>query len=46
MVVYVSSTLSLLITDEFMQAVIKDEDWKLVFPVTMKEVEVDEFRYF
>jgi len=34
--------LSLLITDEFMQAVIKDEDWKLVFPVTMKEVEVDD----
>ncbi|TQV80274.1 adenosylcobalamin-dependent ribonucleoside-diphosphate reductase [Aliikangiella coralliicola] len=34
--------LSLLITDEFMQAVINDEDWKLVFPVTMKEVEIDE----
>jgi len=33
--------LSLLITDEFMQAVIKDEDWKLVFPLTEKEVEVD-----
>jgi len=34
--------LSLLITDEFMQAVIKDDDWKLIFPVTVKEVEVDE----
>ncbi len=33
--------LSLLITDEFMQAVIHDEEWKLVFPVTQKEVEID-----
>jgi len=33
--------LSLLITDEFMQAVINDQDWKLIFPVTEKEVEVD-----
>jgi len=31
--------LSLLITDEFMQAVKNDEDWKLAFPVTRKEVE-------
>jgi ribonucleoside-diphosphate reductase alpha chain len=33
--------LSLLITDEFMQAVSNDEDWKLAFPVTPKEVEQD-----
>jgi ribonucleoside-diphosphate reductase alpha chain len=33
--------LSLLITDEFMQAVIQDQDWKLVFPVTEKEVKLD-----
>ncbi|MGX5174244.1 adenosylcobalamin-dependent ribonucleoside-diphosphate reductase [Aliikangiella sp. IMCC44653] len=33
--------LSLLITDEFMQAVINDEDWKLIFPVSKKEAEVD-----
>lgn len=33
--------LSLLITDEFMQAVINDDDWKLVFPVTEKEVKLD-----
>ena len=33
--------LSLLITDEFMQAVINDDDWKLAFPVTQKEVEQD-----
>lgn len=33
--------LSLLITDEFMQAVIKDADWHLIFPVTDKEVESD-----
>lgn len=33
--------LSLLITDEFMQAVIKDEDWKLVFPLAEKETELD-----
>ncbi|TQV71548.1 adenosylcobalamin-dependent ribonucleoside-diphosphate reductase [Aliikangiella marina] len=34
--------LSLLITDEFMQAVIKDADWHLIFPVTEKEVESDQ----
>ena len=34
--------LSLLITDEFMQAVINEEDWKLAFPVTPKEVEDDQ----
>ncbi len=33
--------LSLLITDEFMQAVIGDTDWKLAFPLTEKEVEAD-----
>ena len=33
--------LSLLVTDEFMQAVINDEDWKLAFPVTQKEVDDD-----
>ena len=33
--------LSLLVTDEFMQAVINEEDWKLAFPVTPKEVEDD-----
>ena len=31
--------LSLLVTDEFMQAVINDADWQLAFPVTQKEVE-------
>jgi len=34
--------LSLLVTDEFMQAVINEDDWKLAFPVTQKEVEEDE----
>ena len=34
--------LSLLITDEFMQAVIDDADWNLIFPVSKKEVEADE----
>ena len=34
--------LSLLVTDEFMQAVINDEDWKLAFPVTQKEVKQDD----
>ena len=34
--------LSLLVTDEFMQAVINEEDWKLAFPVTQKELEDDE----
>jgi ribonucleoside-diphosphate reductase alpha chain len=33
--------LSLLVTDEFMQAVIDEDDWKLAFPVTSKEVEDD-----
>ncbi|MDG2376026.1 MAG: adenosylcobalamin-dependent ribonucleoside-diphosphate reductase [Woeseiaceae bacterium] len=33
--------LSLLVTDEFMQAVIKDIDWQLAFPITPKEVEQD-----
>ncbi|MGE0114718.1 MAG: adenosylcobalamin-dependent ribonucleoside-diphosphate reductase [Steroidobacteraceae bacterium] len=31
--------LSLLITDEFMQAVKKEADWKLAFPVSLKEAE-------
>ena len=31
--------LSLLVTDEFMQAVINEDDWKLAFPVTQKEVD-------
>ena len=34
--------LSLLITDEFMQAVINDEDWQLAFPVGRKEVDEDD----
>jgi ribonucleoside-diphosphate reductase alpha chain len=34
--------LSLLVTDEFMQAVMNDADWKLAFPVTQKEVDDDE----
>jgi len=33
--------LSLLVTDEFMQAVKNDTDWQLAFPVTPKEVEQD-----
>ncbi|MBT5220477.1 MAG: ribonucleoside-diphosphate reductase, adenosylcobalamin-dependent, partial [Woeseia sp.] len=33
--------LSLLVTDEFMQAVKSDTDWQLAFPVTPKEVEQD-----
>ena len=33
--------LSLLVTDEFMQAVINEDDWKLAFPVTHKEEEED-----
>ncbi len=31
--------LSLLITDEFMQAVREDQEWKLAFPVNQKEVD-------
>jgi ribonucleoside-diphosphate reductase alpha chain len=34
--------LSLLVTDEFMQAVISEDDWKLAFPVTQKEVDEEE----
>jgi ribonucleoside-diphosphate reductase alpha chain len=33
--------LSLLITDEFMQAVKEDREWKLAFPVGLREVEAD-----
>ncbi len=33
--------LSLLITDEFMQAVTSDADWQLAFPITPKELELD-----
>jgi len=33
--------LSLLVTDEFMQAVAEDGDWKLTFPTTEKEVKDD-----
>ena len=34
--------LSLLVTHEFMQAVINDADWPLAFPLTEEEVEKDE----
>ncbi|HXY76279.1 MAG TPA: adenosylcobalamin-dependent ribonucleoside-diphosphate reductase [Steroidobacteraceae bacterium] len=33
--------LSLLITDEFMRAVREDREWKLAFPVSLKEYETD-----
>ncbi|HEY5642258.1 MAG TPA: adenosylcobalamin-dependent ribonucleoside-diphosphate reductase [Woeseiaceae bacterium] len=33
--------LSLLVTDEFMRAVINGDDWRLAFPVTHREVEED-----
>jgi ribonucleoside-diphosphate reductase alpha chain len=33
--------LSLLITDEFMQAVKYDKEWQLAFPVTRQEIEAD-----
>src|SRR5437016_4205999 len=33
--------LSLLITDEFMQAVREDREWKLAFPISQKEYEAD-----
>lgn len=34
--------LSLLVTDEFMQAVKNDTDWQLAFPITPKEVKTDQ----
>jgi len=34
--------LSLLVTDEFMQAVINKEDWQVAFPITQKELDEDE----
>ena len=34
--------LSLLVTDEFMQAVKDDKDWQLAFPVTTKEVDQEQ----
>ena len=34
--------LSLLVTDEFMQAVKDDRDWQLAFPVTTKEVDQEQ----
>ncbi len=33
--------LSLLITKEFMEAVSSDGEWKLVFPITQKEIDID-----
>jgi ribonucleoside-diphosphate reductase alpha chain len=33
--------LSLLITDEFMKAVLEDREWKLAFPLSLKEYEAD-----
>ena len=33
--------LSLLITDEFMQAVREDREWKLAFPLTLRELEAE-----
>ena len=33
--------LSLLVTDEFMQAVLNEDDWKLAFPITQRELEQD-----
>jgi len=33
--------LSLLISNEFMQAVMNDKDWQLAFPVTQKEIDQD-----
>src|SRR5262244_12604 len=33
--------LSLLVTDEFMQAVREDRPWQLAFPITQKEVDVE-----
>jgi ribonucleoside-diphosphate reductase alpha chain len=34
--------LSLLITDEFMQAVREDRDWRLAFPLSLKEFEAEQ----
>src|SRR5262245_37168096 len=34
--------LSLLVTDEFMQAVREDKEWKLAFPLSQKEYEVEQ----
>jgi ribonucleoside-diphosphate reductase alpha chain len=34
--------LSLLITDDFMQAVREDRDWKLAFPLSLKEYDTDQ----
>jgi len=34
--------LSLLITDEFMQAVREDKDWKLAFPLSLREFETEQ----
>ena len=34
--------LSLLVSDEFMQAVINEDDWRLAFPITQKEVDDDD----
>ena len=34
--------LSLLITDEFMQAVREDKEWKLAFPLSLKEYEAEQ----
>jgi ribonucleoside-diphosphate reductase alpha chain len=34
--------LSLLVTDEFMQAVINEDDWALAFPITQKELDEEE----
>ena len=37
--------LSLLVTEEFMQAVARDEDWPLSFPISAKEVEDGEYDF-
>ena len=37
--------LSLLITREFMEAVKKDEDWALAFPISEKEVQTDDIDF-